>query len=103
MRDGRDVEYGIRLGQGVVAGVVAERAFVAQRLARIKAASDDEVGLPAEAYGELDDVQFYNRILSAAEVVQAMNLGPSISFSRAGNQLTSPGARVDLFWSRIQV
>ena len=38
--------------------------------------------------GELDDVQFYNRTLSAAEVVQAMNLGPSITFSRAGNQLT---------------
>jgi len=38
--------------------------------------------------GYLDDVQFYNRILSAAEVAQSMTLGPSISFSRAGNQLT---------------
>ena len=31
MRDGGDVEDRIRLGQRVVAGVVAERAFVAQR------------------------------------------------------------------------
>ncbi len=40
-----DVEDGIRLGQGVVAGVVAERAFVAQRLARVNAAFDDEVSV----------------------------------------------------------
>ena len=32
MRDGGDVEDGIRLGQGVIAGVVAERVFVAERL-----------------------------------------------------------------------
>jgi len=38
--------------------------------------------------GYLDDVQFYNRLLSAAEVVQSMTLGPSITFTRAGNQLT---------------
>ncbi len=38
--------------------------------------------------GYLDDVQFYARILSAAEVVQSMTLGPSLTFSRAGNQLT---------------
>jgi hypothetical protein len=38
--------------------------------------------------GYLDDVQFYARILSTAEVVQSMTLGPSISFSRVGNQLT---------------
>lgn len=38
--------------------------------------------------GSLDDVQFYNRVLSAAEVVQSMTLGPWISFTRAGNQLT---------------
>src|SRR5207302_5171334 len=44
MRDGGDVEDGIRLGQSVVAGVVAERAFLAQRLARINVAFDDEVG-----------------------------------------------------------
>jgi len=45
MRDGCDVKDGIRLGQRVVAGVVAERAFVAQRLARINVAFDDEVGV----------------------------------------------------------
>ena len=41
--------------------------------------------------GYLDDVQFYNRVLSAAEVVQSMTLatqGPKISFTRTGNQLT---------------
>jgi hypothetical protein len=38
--------------------------------------------------GYLDDVQFYNRLLSTAEVVQSMTLGPSISFTRSGNQLT---------------
>jgi hypothetical protein len=31
-RDGGDVEDGIRLGQGVITGVVAEQDFVAQRL-----------------------------------------------------------------------
>jgi hypothetical protein len=38
--------------------------------------------------GSLDDVQFYYRNLSAAEVAQSMTLGPSISTSRSGNQLT---------------
>jgi hypothetical protein len=38
--------------------------------------------------GYLDDVQFYGRILSAAEIVQSINLGPALSFSRVGNQLT---------------
>jgi hypothetical protein len=45
VRDGGDVEDGIRLGQRVIAGVVAERAFVAQRLARVNVAFDDEVGV----------------------------------------------------------
>ena len=45
VRDGSDVEDGIRLGQGVIAGVVAERAFVAQRLGRVNAAFDDEAAL----------------------------------------------------------
>jgi hypothetical protein len=36
--------------------------------------------------GYLDDFQFYNRLLSGAEVVASM--GPAISFSRTGNQLT---------------
>ena len=43
MRDGGDVEDGIRLRQSVVAGVVAERAFLAQRLARVNVAFDDEI------------------------------------------------------------
>jgi hypothetical protein len=46
------VEDGIRLGQGAIAGVVAERAFVAQRLGRVNVAFDDEVGLPAEALAQ---------------------------------------------------
>ena len=48
MRDGGDMEDGIRLGQGVIAGVVAERALVAQRFARVNIAYDDEAGLPAD-------------------------------------------------------
>ena len=39
------MEDGIRLGQCVVAGVIAEGAFVAQRLARVNAAFDDKVGV----------------------------------------------------------
>ena len=45
VRDGGDVEDGIRLGQGVIAGMVAERTFVAQRLARANVAFDDKVGV----------------------------------------------------------
>ena len=37
--------YSTRRGQRVIAGVVAERAFVAQRFGRINVAFDDEVGL----------------------------------------------------------
>jgi hypothetical protein len=42
---GRDVKHGIRLGQRVIAGVIAERAFVAQRLGRVNVVFDDEVGV----------------------------------------------------------
>ena len=45
VRDGGDVKDGIRLGQRVVTGVVAERAFVAERLGRVNVAFDDEVGV----------------------------------------------------------
>ena len=38
--DGGDVKDGIRLGQGVVAGVVAEWTFVAQRFGRVDVAFD---------------------------------------------------------------
>lgn len=43
--------------------------------------------------GYLDDVQFYGRILSAAEVAQSMTLGPSISIQKIG-------ANVQLTWPR---
>jgi hypothetical protein len=38
--------------------------------------------------GSLDDVQIYGRILNASEIAQSMVLGPSLTVSRAGNQLT---------------
>ena len=44
MRDGGDVEDRIRLGQRVIAGVVAERVFVAQRFAQVNGVFDDQVG-----------------------------------------------------------
>jgi len=50
MRDGGDVKDGIRLGQCVIAGVVAERAFVAQRLGRVNVAFDDEVGVGQKGF-----------------------------------------------------
>jgi hypothetical protein len=40
MRDGGDMENRVRLGQGAVARVVTERAFVAERLARVHVAFD---------------------------------------------------------------
>ena len=45
MCDGRDVKHRIRLGQRVIAGVIAERAFVAQRLGGINVTFDDEIGV----------------------------------------------------------
>ena len=45
VRDRGDVKNGIRLGQRVVAGVVAERAFVAERFLGVDVAFDDEVGV----------------------------------------------------------
>jgi len=50
VRVGGDVEDGIRLGQRVVAGVVAERAFVAQRLGRVNVAFDDEVRVGQDGF-----------------------------------------------------
>ena len=50
---GGDVEDGIRLGQRVVAGVVAKRAFVAERLARVNVASAQAgVGLNGFQFGQ---------------------------------------------------
>jgi hypothetical protein len=37
--------YSMGRGQRVIAGVIAERAFVAQRLGRVNVAFDDEVGV----------------------------------------------------------
>jgi|SRR6266545_4217324 len=55
VRDGRDLKVGMRLGQRVIAGAVAERVLFAQRLARpcrakakrrrVNVAFDDEVGV----------------------------------------------------------
>ena len=45
MGDGGDVKHRVRLRQGVVAGVVAERPLVTQRLDRIDVALDDDVGV----------------------------------------------------------
>jgi hypothetical protein len=45
VRDGGDMEDWIRLGQRVIAGVIAERTFIAQRLGRVNVALDDEVGV----------------------------------------------------------
>jgi hypothetical protein len=49
VRDGGEVEDGIRLGQRIIAGVVAERAFVVQRLAWVNVAFDDEVGVGGDS------------------------------------------------------
>ncbi len=51
VRDGGDVEDGIRLGQRVIAGVIAERAFVAQRFGGVDVAFDDEVGVGGHLQG----------------------------------------------------
>ena len=56
MRDGGDVEDRIRLGPGVMAGVVAEQTFVAQRLARVNVAFDDKVGVG----GDFDDARVHH-------------------------------------------
>jgi hypothetical protein len=64
VRDGGDVEHGIRLGQRVIVGVVAERAFVAQRLSRVNITFDDEVGVGGDfevvglALDEFDGIPF---------------------------------------------
>ena len=44
----------IRLGQSVITGVIAERAFVAERLARVNVAFDDEVGVSRRNAAEAD-------------------------------------------------
>jgi len=43
MRDGGDMKHRIRLGQRVITGVIAKRAFVAQRLGRVNVTFDDEI------------------------------------------------------------
>jgi hypothetical protein len=76
VRDGGDVEDGIRLGQGVIAGVVAERAFVAQRLGRVNVALDDEVGVGRDfevvglAFDEFD--AFLTEITGEEKFVEAI-------------------------------
>ena len=65
------MEDGIRLGQGVVAGVVAEWAFVAERFLGIDVAFDDEVGLLRPSAAEADfgpsRFQFGQNVLSPGQ------------------------------------
>ena len=67
---------GIRLGQRVVAGVVAERPFLAQRLARVNVAFDDEVGVGRHfqvvglALDQLDG--FLAQVTGEEEFIQAI-------------------------------
>ncbi len=61
-------------------------------------AEEIELGKSYDTYwrrynGYLDDVQFYGRILSGAEVVESMTLGPSISIEKLG-------ANLQLSWPR---
>ena len=87
MRDGGDVENGIRLGQGVVAGVVAERAFVAQRLGRINVAFDDEVGVGQNGFNS-------GKMFSGLRPTCRKNLAGSQSFQFNGNHPTVTGMSV---------
>ena len=76
MRDGRDVKHRIRLGQCVIAGVIAKRPFVAQRLGRINVTFDDEVGVGGDfeivrlALHEFD--RFLPQITSEEKFIQAV-------------------------------
>jgi hypothetical protein len=56
-------------------------------------AEELELGRSYDTYwrrfnGYLDDVQIYGRILNASEIAQSMVLGPTLSLSRSGNQIT---------------
>ncbi len=74
VRDRGDVKDRIRLGQRVIAGVIAERALVPQRLARIHVAFDDEVGIGRHfqivglALDELD--RFFPQIAGEQEFIE---------------------------------
>jgi len=48
--------------------------------------SYDSFWQPLDGY--MDDVQIYARVLNAGEIAQTMVLGPTLTVSRAGNQLT---------------
>ena len=97
VRDGGDVEDGIRLGQGVVAGVVAERAFVAQRFGGVNVAFDDEVGVGGDfevvglALDEFDG--FFAEVTGEEEFVEAVG-------QRRGGDSTLLPLRVSTFETR---
>lgn len=76
MGDGGDVKDGIRLGQGVVAGVIAEGAFHAERFLGIDVTFDDKVGIGGDhevvglAFDEFD--RFFAEITGEEEFVEAI-------------------------------
>ena len=76
MRDGGDVKDRIRLGQRVIAGVVAERAFVAQRFLRVHVTFDDKIGIGGDfevvglAFDEFDG--FFAEITGQQKFVEAV-------------------------------
>ena len=76
MRDGRDVKHRIRLGQGVITGVIAERPFVAQRLRRVHVAFDDEIRVGGNfqvvglAFDQFDG--FFAEITGQQKFIQAI-------------------------------
>ena len=76
MRDGRDVKHRIRLGQRVIASVIAERPFVAQRFGRVNVTFDDEIGVGGDfeviglALHEFDG--FFAEITGEEEFIQSV-------------------------------
>jgi hypothetical protein len=76
MGDGGDVKDGVRLGQGVVAGVVAEGAFHAERFLGVDVAFDDKVriGRNHEVVGLTFDEfdRFFAEVTGEEEFVEAV-------------------------------
>ena len=76
MRDGGDVKHRIRLGQRVIAGVIAKRPFLAQRLGRVNVAFDDKIGVGGNfqvvglAFDQFDG--FFAEITGEQKFIQAI-------------------------------
>ena len=114
MRDGGDVEDRIRLGQRVIAGVVAKRPFLAQRLLRVHVAFDDKVrvgrhfqvvglaldqfdGLLAQIAGEQELIQAVGQRRGGAEGEHRVAAEEHRhGHARAGFVVTPPMPRADL-------